>query len=66
MGALAYRRSLYAVADIDKGQTFTVENVRAIRPGHGLKPKHLNHMLGRKATRDIKRGEPLQLTMIET
>jgi sialic acid synthase SpsE len=42
-----------------------VENVRAIRPGHGLKPKHLKDMLGRKATRDIKRGEPLQLTMIE-
>jgi N-acetylneuraminate synthase len=66
MGALIYRRSLYAVADIGKGQAFTVENVRAIRPGHGLKPKYLKDLLGRKATRDIKRGEPLQLTMIET
>src|SRR3982074_1829930 len=66
MSALAYRRSLYAVADIRKGQPFTAENVRAIRPGHGLKPKHLRDLLGRKAARDIKRGEPLQLTMIET
>lgn len=63
-GSLIYRRSLYAVADIRAGEVFTSENVRSIRPGFGLKPKHLDAILGRRATRDIKRGEPMALDMV--
>jgi N-acetylneuraminate synthase len=54
-----YRRSLYAVADISAGNKLTVENVRAIRPGYGLAPKHIDDVLGKTATRDIPRGTPL-------
>jgi sialic acid synthase SpsE len=53
------RRSLYVVADVKKGEPLTPENVRSIRPGHGMAPKHLHDVLGRTAARDLKRGEPL-------
>ena len=54
-----FSRSLFAVEDIKKGETFTEKNVRSIRPGYGLHPKYLNKILGKKAMNDIKRGTPL-------
>ena len=59
-----FRRSLYVVADIAAGETFHVNNVRSIRPGFGLLPKHLPDVLGRRAIRDLKRGDPLSWDMI--
>ena len=58
-GSIEFRRSIYVVRDVAAGETLTRENVRSIRPGHGLPPKHLPEVLGRQATRDLKRGEPL-------
>lgn len=55
----AFRRSLFVVQEIAAGSRFTPENIRSIRPGHGLAPKHLEKILGRRATRDIPRGTPL-------
>ncbi|MBL8508108.1 MAG: pseudaminic acid synthase [Chitinimonas sp.] len=57
--SLVYRRSLYVVADIAAGEIFSADNVRAIRPGLGLPPKHLEVVLGRRAGRDLPRGTPL-------
>jgi N-acetylneuraminate synthase len=57
--SLAFRRSLYAVKDIEAGETLTRDNVRAIRPGHGLPPKYLETVLGLRARRRIRRGTPL-------
>lgn len=54
-----FRRSLYVVADIPAGTPLSRRNVRAIRPGHGLAPKHLEAVLGRRAARDLARGTPL-------
>ena len=62
--SLQYRRSLYVVKAMKAGEPFSGKNVRAIRPGFGLSPKHLDHVLGRKATRDIPRGTPLGWDMI--
>jgi pseudaminic acid synthase len=59
-----HRRSLYVVADVRKGETLTAENVRSIRPGHGMAPKHLYDVLGKPAARDLKRGEPLAWELI--
>lgn len=63
-GSRAFRRSLYVVADVPAGAPLTPENVRSIRPGLGLKPKHYKEILGRPAGRDLKRGEPLDWDMV--
>jgi len=55
----AFRRSLFVVEDVKAGDVFTEKNVRSIRPGHGLPPKHLPEVLGRKAARNLRRGTPL-------
>ncbi|APX91387.1 pseudaminic acid synthase (plasmid) [Brevirhabdus pacifica] len=60
-----FRRSLYAVADIPKGALLSHENVRSIRPGWGLAPKHLEAVIGRRAARDIPRATPLAFELIE-
>ncbi|MCP4652336.1 MAG: pseudaminic acid synthase [Candidatus Omnitrophica bacterium] len=54
-----FRRSLFAVEDITKGQLFTKENIRSIRPGMGLAPSNLKKVLGKAAKRGIKKGTPL-------
>lgn len=54
--SLAFRRSVYVVKDVKKGELFTPENVRRIRPGYGLPPKYLADILGKAAPCDIERG----------
>ncbi|KPA88672.1 MULTISPECIES: pseudaminic acid synthase [Pseudomonas] len=63
--SLVYRRSLYVVQDVAEGEPFTVQNVRAIRPGLGLAPKHAESVLGRKARAALKRGTPLDWSLIQ-
>jgi len=53
-------RSLFVVKDIKKGEVFTQENVKSIRPGYGLKPRYLNEILGKKAKIDLGKGLPLK------
>lgn len=65
-GGRDYRRSLYVVADVAAGETLTPANVRSIRPGFGLAPKHLPAVLGRRAVRPLRRGEPLSWAMLTT
>ena len=57
--SLNFRRSLYVVADIAEGEAFTPHNLRSIRPGYGMAPKHLPEIIGKVARRDLKRGEAL-------
>lgn len=64
-GSKIFRRSLYAVKDIEAGERFDESNVRSIRPGFGLPPKHLPAVLGRKARRRIERGEALSWSLVE-
>lgn len=58
-GSAIFRRSLYVVREVEKGELLTYENVRSIRPGFGLAPKNLPNVLGRRASRHLDRGEPL-------
>jgi N-acetylneuraminate synthase len=62
--AAGHRRSLYVVDDVPAGAPLTKANVRSIRPGHGLAPKHLGKVLGRRAARPLKRGERLAWDMM--
>jgi N-acetylneuraminate synthase len=62
--SLAYRRSLYVIKDLKAGDVLTRDNVRVIRPGLGLPPKHLDQVLGRRIKRDAPRGTPLTADLI--
>jgi pseudaminic acid synthase len=64
-GGRDFRRSLYVVRDVAAGEELTPANVRSIRPGKGLAPKHLPEILGRRARRALKKGEPLGWDMAE-
>ena len=63
-GSLVFRRSLFVVEPVAEGEALTASNVRSIRPGHGLAPKHLPEVIGRRARRALERGEPLSWEMI--
>ncbi|MGA8617157.1 MAG: pseudaminic acid synthase [Candidatus Sulfotelmatobacter sp.] len=54
-----FRRSLFVVEDVKQGEVFSPNNIRSIRPGHGLHPRHLAEVLGKRAAQEIKRGTPL-------
>jgi N-acetylneuraminate synthase len=60
----AFRRSLYVVRAVRAGEPFTVQNVRSIRPGNGLPPRHLKEILGHTAARDVAAGTPLDWELI--
>ena len=55
-----FRRSLFVVKDVRAGETFTAENVRSIRPGHGLHTRYLDLVIGQRAAHNIERGTPLE------
>jgi pseudaminic acid synthase len=54
------RRSLFASGDINKGEMFTVNNVKSVRPADGLHPKYYSEILGKRAMSDICKGNPLK------
>ena len=63
-GSVKFRRSIYAVKDIKKGEQLTKENVKSIRPGFGLAPKYYEQILGKTAKFDIRRGTPLSFNLV--
>jgi sialic acid synthase SpsE len=60
-----FRRSLFVVKDMKEGQEFTQENVRSIRPGHGLHTRYLNSIRGRFTSKDIVRGTPMTWHLVQ-
>ena len=63
-GSVVFRRSLFVVRDMRAGETFTAENLRSIRPGYGMAPRHYDSILGRRASEDIRRGTPLAWNLV--
>jgi sialic acid synthase SpsE len=57
--SLVFRRSLYITEDLKAGDILTPDNLRAIRPGYGLPPKHYEILLGKTVTVDTKKGTPV-------
>jgi N-acetylneuraminate synthase len=62
--SLVFRRSLFVVEDMKRGETFTSRNVRSIRPSHGLHTRHLAEVLGKRCARDVERGAPLSWDLV--
>lgn len=63
--SIVFRRSIFAVKDIEAGERVTAENVRIIRPGYGLKPKEYKKVIGMRAKERIPYGEPLSYDKLE-
>ena len=61
-----FSRSLFVVEDIKSGEIITEKNVRSIRPGHGLHPRHYKDVVGKKVKKAIIRGTPLAWEYVET
>jgi len=63
--SLQFRRSIYAVFDIEKGEKFTKKNIRIIRPGFGIQPIYLEKLLNKKSPFDIKGETPLKKSLLK-
>lgn len=61
----AFMRSIFATENIESGERFTDNNIRVIRPGMGMHPKYHEALIGKKAARDIKIGEPIHNNLVE-
>lgn len=60
-----FSRSLYIAEDMKAGEVFTEINLRSVRPGFGLHPKHYNAVIGKKTNSDLEKGTPMQLNFAE-
>lgn len=56
-----YRRSLFVSEDIKKGETFTEQNIKSVRPAYGISPKYIKSIVGKKAKKGLKKGTPFKL-----
>jgi N-acetylneuraminate synthase len=63
--SLVFRRSLFVVEHVKRGEPFTPQNVRSIRPGSGLPPAAIDQVIGKRAVRDLSRGTPLSWDDVE-
>ena len=60
-----FRRSIFVVNDIKRGEKLTKKNIRRIRPGYGLEPKFFNKVLGKKTKKNLYAGNPLKIQQIK-
>jgi len=58
--SLKFRRSIYVSKDIKAGEKFTKDNIKIVRPGYGLEPKHYETILGNVANKSLAKGTPLK------
>lgn len=59
-GNVQFRRSLYFVRDLKAGETVSADALRSVRPGYGMAPKHLEKVIGRKVTQDVRANTPVK------
>jgi N-acetylneuraminate synthase len=63
--SLRFRRSIYISANMAAGDVFTPQNLRCVRPGMGLPPKHYESLLGRRVRREVKKGTPMDWSLLD-
>ncbi|MDH0344020.1 pseudaminic acid synthase [Chromobacterium haemolyticum] len=66
IGNVKFRRSLYFVKDLKKGDVITPDSVRSVRPGYGLAPKYMESLIGKVMTRDVAFGMPVSIQDLAT
>ena len=59
-----FRRSIFAINDIKKGEKFTIKNIGRIRPGNGISPRFYKYLLGKNSPKNINYAEPLSDTIL--
>ena len=59
-----FRRSIFAIRKIKKGEKFSTENIKRIRPGHGLEPKYFSKLIGKKSPQTLNFGQPLNVNIL--
>ena len=65
LGNVQFRRSLYFIEDIEKGELVTKDNVKSIRPGYGIAPKFFEEILGKKLLKTVKSGTAVSWDCLE-
>mgnify|MGYP001452016465 CR=1 FL=1 len=63
--SLVFRRSIYVIKDLKKGDELSKNNISIIRPGLGIKPKYYDQLIGKKINCDIKMGTPIKWSFIK-
>ena len=63
--SLQFRRSIYAISDIKKGEKFTKKNLRIIRPGYGVQPVYFEKLINKRSPIDIKRATSLKKLLLK-
>jgi len=61
---VVFRRSIYVTKDLKKGDTLTIDNIRRVRPGYGLDPKHYENVLGKAVCCDVPENTALSFNML--
>lgn len=62
--SICFRRSIFVTKDIKAGEKFTEDNIKIIRPGYGLAPKHYNDILNKVSNKHLKKGQPLSFNVV--
>lgn len=63
--SVVFRKSIFAVKDIQIGDKITKDNIRVIRPGYGAAPKFYNNLIGKKSSHNVKRGNPIDISIVK-
>jgi pseudaminic acid synthase len=63
--SIQFRRSLYVTSDMQAGEKFTPDNLRAIRPGYGLSPKYYDTFMGKRVRKNVKKGTPISWDLLD-
>jgi N-acetylneuraminate synthase len=61
---IKFRRSLYFVKDLNAGDIITAEDIRSVRPGYGMAPKHFEHVIGQRVIKRIEKNSPVQPSVL--
>ena len=61
---IKFRRSLYFVKDLNAGDIITAKDIRSVRPGYGMAPKHFEHVIGQRVIKRIEKNSPVQPSVL--